>query len=240
MSSKHWPKFYACDALICAIVQSIAFKCWIDTVSVYILKTMSLKLVQLSYWQIYPQTALLATSPCAPWCISKYKNKCLQCDDADICIIHIYWQPSVISSHTACAYLSMLGVKFIRVGKTGSWFKSGPCLNITMPSYRYTTWCIRNSRGRAKWEQYHVYPHRAYYNQVWETACVSITTTSHGRHGISNHLQFPVCSAVCSGIHQRKHQSPFKENSLFTGGFLSQRCNNADAFPCQDITNMQF
>ena len=32
------------------------------------------------------------------------KKKCLQCDDADICIIHMDWQPFVIQFNTACAY----------------------------------------------------------------------------------------------------------------------------------------
>ena len=42
---------------------------------------------------------------------------------------------------------------------------------------------------------------------------------------------FTLCSTVCSGVHQRKHQS----SAPLTGGLPAQRASNVEMFPLDDV-----
>ena len=69
--------------------------------------------------------------------------------------------------------------------------------------------------------------------QLWPIKACLFTKMSHEYHGVSNAGNFTVCSTVCSGVHQRKHQRSvilalYEGNQPVTNGFSSQRASNAE------------
>ena len=81
----------------------------------------------------------------------------------------------------------------------------------------------------------------------WRYAC-DVTSKNLGtlprRHMTvitSQIIGYPIVySTVCSGVHQRKHQSSalharFEWNPPVTDRFPSQRASNAKVFPCDDV-----